>query len=171
MSDVVITAGSVKASSVSTRRQGIAGEAIAAGQCLYRGTDGLLYKAFADTALHAACVGIALCGAYVNQPVEYSTSDPSFIIGGTVAVGIIYIVSPNNPGGICQLNDAGLTTGNFITIVGIGISATAINMLCANSQRSGAPIVDDDGALPLNLSTGVYLDNASITLADLTYIP
>ena len=65
MADLTITAANVvKADGAETATE-TAGEAITAGQTLYRNTDSKLYKAKDDTAAHAAAIGVALGSAVV----------------------------------------------------------------------------------------------------------
>ncbi|MCY2927785.1 MAG: hypothetical protein NT031_20570, partial [Planctomycetota bacterium] len=71
MADLTITAANVvKADGAETATE-TAGEAITAGQTLFRHTDSKLYKAKDDTAAHAAAIGVDLNNAAASQPVTY----------------------------------------------------------------------------------------------------
>jgi len=134
MADITVTPASVVAGANAITRDGIAGETITAGQTLYLHSDGKLYKALSDTALHAAVVGIALNGGAINQPIEYVVSDDDLTIGATVAAGVLYFAS-NTAGGIAPAAD--ISTGEFVTFVGIGISTTKIKTDARVYNRSG----------------------------------
>lgn len=126
MADITITAANVLAGTGARIEEGTAGATITAGMPVYLdSSDNKLKAADAnDTAAKAAAVGIALNGASNNQPLKYQVAGP-ITIGGTVAVGTIYCVS-ENAGGIAPHTDLG--AGEFVTVLGIGISATQIRL-------------------------------------------
>lgn len=126
MADYTITAANVVPNSTSGNI-GVAGEAIAAGECVYKKTsDGLYYKAQRDgTAEEANVAGIAVCSCSANQPFV-------FLGGGTLACGSAFsaagatISVSANAGKLAPIGDVG--TGDFISIVGFSESATVLRI-------------------------------------------
>lgn len=125
MADVSITPANVVKGANATTRVGTAGATITAGQPLYE--DGsanfVLKPAQGDTATKAKCVGIALHGASSGQPVTFITAG-NLTAGGTLVVGQVYVVSAAAAGGIAPYAD--LTTGNYVSILGIATSTTIL---------------------------------------------
>ena len=121
MADITVTATSVVPISASIQ-SGIAGETITAGQSLYiKAADGKLWKAQCDgTAEEATCVGVAMNGAAVNQPVAY-VADGSVNIGATTSKATTYVVSAT-AGGIAPQAD--LIATNRISYVGYATDTT-----------------------------------------------
>ena len=123
----VATPANVAAASGAVIRAVTAGATITQGQVVYQdSTDSNKYKlAQCDTtAAEAAAVGIALNAASDGQPLRIITSggiDPD----ATVVVGEVYMVSAT-AGGIAPIID--LVVGNFPTILGVGTTATNIQM-------------------------------------------
>jgi len=134
--DVSITAASVKPSSAAIlRRDWTAGEALTAGQLVYRSSsDFKIYKADCDsgTAGIRDCIGIAVTSAAADGPVVVCLEDPALTLGGTAANGTVYCLSAT-AGGICPLAD--ITTGGYVTVVGVG-STTAVIAFRAKGIRS-----------------------------------
>lgn len=126
MADLSITPTSVvkyATSPAAVTSQGIAGETIAAGQALYLAA-GLLMKADDTTAAKAACVGVALNGGAINQPIQYITSG-GLNPGATVAAGIAYGVT-DTAGGIGAISER--ASADYVTIIGVGATTTRINV-------------------------------------------
>lgn len=142
MADLTITAASVLMSAVGKSVTGIAGAAITAGDALYKDAadSNKLKLADADgaAALRAVC-GIALNDAAAGQPVEYCISDSALVIGGTVSIGYIAILS-GVAGAICPAADA--AAGDEVVIIGVGVSTTAlkVNFVSPSPLRAGAVI-------------------------------
>lgn len=137
MANLTITAASVVASTdaLNTRTaEGIAGEAIDAGEVVYiDSTDSYKLKlASAQNATEAEFVGIALNSAGLNQPVEYATQDLALAIGATVAVGEVYVVSATS-GKIAP--NADLIGADFVTIIGVGITTSTISFIASPFLR------------------------------------
>lgn len=132
-SDLSITAANVVKGSTSAVKtlSGIASESVTAGQTAYRDpTTKKFGKADANGASALRSVsGIFLNTAGANQPVVVQTDGP-ITIGATVTVGEIY-VSSATAGGIAP--EADLTTGHYVSVLGIGISATQIDLKMHNS--------------------------------------
>ena len=126
MADLTITAANVVKSDGAETTAGTAGETITPGQSVYRHTDEKLYKAMADTAAHAACVGIALNGAYVNQPLTYIKSGRVNIgAGQTPPPGVFYAVT-DTAGGISNIADRG--TDDYITVIGYSVGGNVLQI-------------------------------------------
>lgn len=130
--DLSLTAANVVPSAGYQFTDGIAGETITAGQTLYyKETDSRYWKADSDSATSAVrvLVGIALNGASAGQPVRVQTAG-SITIGATVTVGTIYVLS-DTAGGI--MPQADLETGDYVSIVGVATTSSAILMINRNS--------------------------------------
>jgi hypothetical protein len=128
MADLAITAANVVRGAGAKIETGIAGAVITAGQSVYKDpADGDKFKtADADsiTAAVRTTRGIALNGAANNQPLAVQV-EGSIVIGAAVAVGTIYVQS-DVPGGIRPAADN--ASGDFVTILGVGVSATEIDL-------------------------------------------
>lgn len=130
MADISVTAGNVAEYANGQTAWGTAGETITAGQTLYlNSTTGKLMKADADTAAESVCKGIALNGGSLNQPIKYIYGG-EYTAGGTVAVGTVYVVSAT-AGGIAPLAD--LTSGDYVSILGVASTAARIKLNIFNS--------------------------------------
>ena len=129
MADLTQTAGSViKGAGARLNTSYTAGEAITAGMPIYlKSSDSKWYKALSAntaSAAQAAATAIALNSAAIDQPVVAQEAG-TLAIGATVAVGIFYYLS-NTAGGICPVADLG--SGDFVTIIGYGVSTTSITL-------------------------------------------
>jgi len=130
MADISVTATSVVPYANEQTAVGVAGETITAGQVVYlNSTTGKLMKADADTAAESVCKGIALNGGALNQPIKYQYGG-EITIGATVAVGTVYVVSAT-AGGIAPLAD--LTSGDYVSILGVASTAARIKLNIFNS--------------------------------------
>jgi len=134
MADLVITPANVLTYSGAQTESGTAGEAVTAGETLYRHTDGNLYRADCSTAAKARAVGIALNSAAAGQPVAYAKAG-GLNPGATVAVGTIYGVT-DTAGGIGPVSDR--ATGDYITILGVGTTASRIELAINRSEVATA---------------------------------
>ena len=132
MADLTITASNVLAAATATQVRIVSGTTtLTAGQAVYKDTaDANQYKACdADAAASASCDGIMLNTANDGQPAMIVTAG-TLTVGAGVTVGIVYCVSVN-PGGICPVTDLG--SGDYVTVVGVGIAATQIMVDIINS--------------------------------------
>ena len=130
MADIVVTAANVVRYDGSEIETGIASEAITAGQTLYKHTDGKLLKCDCTSAIKARAVGVALNDAAADQPVTYIKSG-GLNPGGTVVVGTVYGVT-DTAGGIGDIAERG--SGDFITILGVGVTASRIDLAINRSE-------------------------------------
>lgn len=125
MADIVVTAASVVPGSGAIVKNGIAGEAITAGQSVFEATDGDIELAEFDTVVaDAAAVGIALNDAAVGQHITYAIGG-NVTFNAVLAAGQVYIVGAA-PGGIAPEVDA--AAGNFVSVLGVGLSTTSLKM-------------------------------------------
>ena len=132
MADLTPVAADVMAASAATTADGVAGEAITAGQVLYNSASKAM-KADDTTAAKAAAAGIALNNAALDQPIKYITRG-GIDLGCLLVVGTVYGVS-DTAGGICPIADLG--SADFVTILGI---ATTTSNLELDIKRSGVAI-------------------------------
>lgn len=137
MADLSITAASVAPSTGATTVSGTAGETITAGMSVY------LNAAAPPRWMKAQCdgtdlqsgygsqgVGIARHGSLDGQPITVQTGG-KITIGATVAQGTMYGISAT-AGGICPMAD--LTTGNYVTPLGLATSTTVLDMAFARAS-------------------------------------
>jgi hypothetical protein len=137
MADLTVTAANVVKGARAKILSGTYGAAVTAGQTVYADpADSGRYKpADADSATAAvrATAGIALNSGSAGQPADIQEGG-RITIGATVAVGTIYVQS-DTPGGIMPAAD--LETGDTVTVLGIGVSASQIDL---NIHRSGVAV-------------------------------
>lgn len=134
MAAISPTAASVVKAAGSTTATGTAGETITAGMSLYLGADNKIYKAQCDgTANQAACIGIALTGSSLDQPITYLSSG-GINLGATLTVGETYVVGTAF-GGINPIGD--LVSTNYVTILGIATTASnlAVDIQVSATQK------------------------------------
>lgn len=122
MADVTITAANVAAPANTRKRQVTAGATVTAGQPIYQdANDNFRAKpAIATSAATARDALIALHGAAAGQPLTVLEWG-RYTAGGTLVVGTVYAVSAAAAGGIAPIAD--LATGNFVTVLGVAVSA------------------------------------------------
>jgi hypothetical protein len=127
MADLSITAASVVRGANARTVVGDAGEAITAGQAVYKSSStGKWMKADADSAIAEArsATGIALTGSSLNQPIVVQTGG-EITIGATLVANTSYFLS-SAAGGICPLADVG--TGEYLQLIGIAKSTTLLDI-------------------------------------------
>lgn len=139
MADLSITAASVVPSTAAVKvtRNVAAGVTITAGQLVYLDSNTLKLTDNDASAAAAVVAGIAVNGGSAGQPVTYVTSDPKLAIGATVAVGAVY-TSSGTAGGIAPIGDK--ATGDFITVVAVGVSTTQVNFSLMPASVDGVLI-------------------------------
>lgn len=125
MADLTITAGSVVPSAAAVTKTVTAGATITAGMPVYLDSadSDKAKPCDADAAATSTIYGIAANGASSGQPVEVVLSDTALAIGATVAVSELYVIS-GTAGGIAP--NADLTSGQYFSVVGWGVSTSAI---------------------------------------------
>ena len=124
MADLAVTAANVVIYTGASTGSGTAGEALTAGEPLYKHTDGKYYAALADTALHAACVGVALNDAAAEQPITFIKSG-GFNPGAAVTVGYVYGIT-DTAGGISLISER--AAADFPTILGFATTTSRIEL-------------------------------------------
>lgn len=131
MADVVVTAANVLPDSTTQTIDGILGYTANAGESVYQDTaDGKFKAADANASAATATVkGVLLNGGANGQPCKVAIAN-SFNPGFTVVIGTVYVQSAN-AGKIAPVSD--LVSGWFTTIIGIGLTASSLKLLCVNS--------------------------------------
>ena len=125
MADLSITAANVKTYAGADMGSGQAGEAITAGQTLYRkAADGKLWKADDTSIAKATCLGVALNNAAADQPVSYAKAG-GVNPGAAVIVGTIYGLT-DTAGGISTIADR--AAGDYITLLGVATTTSRIDL-------------------------------------------
>lgn len=120
---VAVTAASVVASDQAVIIEIPAGATIAQGDLLYIDTNNTAKVASAAggsaTSADVACM--SLSSAASGQRVRCVAYDPALTVGGTIAVGELYVLS-----GVAGKfsTSTSLISGSYVTVVGIGISTT-----------------------------------------------
>jgi hypothetical protein len=143
MSDLLVTSNSVVAANANTViARGTAGAQVNAGQAVWADPSASyqLKPAQATNQTQAAnIVGIALNTAGNGQPLAYATGGditlPTSGGGTTMIQGGAYVLSAANSGGIAPVAD--LTTGNWVTLLGVATSATnfRLGLIISGAQK------------------------------------
>ena len=124
MADIVITPANVSRvdGSVQTKNAGVA---ITAGDSVFVDSTGVLQLCVNDnTAVEAACSGLALNDGAVGQPITYQVSG-NLDAGGTLVAGEVYVVGAA-AGAIAPVADVVAT--EFATVIGIATAAGNLKM-------------------------------------------
>jgi hypothetical protein len=126
MADITVTAANVAQGANAVLEQGVYGGTIAQGQAVYLDAADNRYKLgdANDSALTAATRGIALTAGVAGQPGVIQKGG-RINPGGTVVPGTVYVQSAT-PGGIAPAAD--LASGHRVTVLGVGVSASEIEM-------------------------------------------
>ena len=125
MTNLVITAANVVAGADATVETGSAGEAITAGQTVYRSsTTGKYMLADSNSATIEArkSRGIALNSAALNQPLQVQRGG-DIALGAVLTAGTAYYLS-DTPGAICPVADIG--TGEYVCLLGLAKTASVL---------------------------------------------
>ena len=130
--DLTITASAVVPSSSAVFKYGTAGATIAAGQLCYLDTADLdgngIGKVKLSDANGAAALrvidGIAISSASAGQPVGLVTYDPALVIAASGLTANQILLSSATAGGVAPSAD--LTTGWYLTVIGVVKSGTTI---------------------------------------------
>jgi hypothetical protein len=124
MADLSFTAASVVMTG-GTRDTYIAGGTIARGNLVRLNTSNQAVASSDDSAANAAAFGYALNDAASGQPVEVGLLNGGGILAGaTFAVGKVYVQSTS--GATAPVDDIAGT--EFITVVGVGVTASTMQM-------------------------------------------
>lgn len=131
MANLTIVAANVVKGDTAQTKDGIAGATITAGQVVFLNPTTKRWG-LADnnsvTASERAAVGIALNSSSTGQPLEVQVAG-TVNLGATLVVGTTYYLS-DIPGAIAPAAD--LTTGEYVTIIGVAVSASMLAMDLGN---------------------------------------
>jgi hypothetical protein len=140
MAAITVTAASVARVDGEVVNGYLAGATITAGMAVYVDSAGAVQigtnATSAGSGVGAQLVGIALNGGASGQPIAILKPGGTVNIGDTVAVGKQYCLG--TAGGIIPVDD--IATGEYITTIGVGITAanikTGVNV--SGVQAAGA---------------------------------
>jgi hypothetical protein len=93
-----------------------------------------LKRADVDDTTKIGVVGIALNGGAVDQPIQYIVRDPAFVLGATVAIGDVIILSAD--GAMSPVAD--LLAGDVAIVMGVATSTSAMKIDFSNPLSAGA---------------------------------
>lgn len=125
MTDITVVAANVKPAASTITKKGIAGEAITAGDSVFVAADGGIELCENDqTVIEAACRGVALNDAAVDQPIEYAISG-DVNMGAIMTIGSVLIVGAA-AGGIAPEVDA--VSGEFVTVIGVATTTSNLKL-------------------------------------------
>lgn len=130
MANLSITSSAVlQSASASLQAPFVAAQATTAGRPVFLNASNQWELATAVDGTHGAAIG-ALVGisaneAEIGQPLTVCTEDESFISGGTMVAGTVYVVSATT-GRICPITD--LAGGNYRITLGRAIDTTTLNL-------------------------------------------
>lgn len=127
MADLTITAGSVVAGTDAQVQSGTFGEAVTAGQAVYKSsTTKKWMRADSNSVTPEArrAIGIALNGGSTDQPATVQTGG-DITIGATLTPGTAYYLS-DTPGALCPVADIG--TGEYVCLIGLAKSASVLGI-------------------------------------------
>lgn len=125
MANYAITAASVRPGASAIIRDGTAATTIAQGDVVYQtATSNWFNLARANSATTDNAAGIAVNGASSGQPFKYVVEDADFTHGLTSAAAgdILCLASATGAGKIAPAAD--LVSTDFVTLIGVVISAT-----------------------------------------------
>ena len=126
MGDIAVTAGDVSpGTDAGLDVTGTAGAALTAGQVVYysASADEYLVADTETSSTTADADGVVVCTAADTQKCVVQKTG-QIDIGGTVVVGTVYVLSVT--GKIAPADD--LATGDWVTVIGIGVTATDIKL-------------------------------------------
>ncbi len=134
MADLTITASNVVAGKGATTTTGTAGEALAAGDAVYKDStdnDNLKKCLHNTTAAAANAVGIVLAAVSDNATATYITAG-DLCLGTLLAIGSVYAVSAT-AGRIAALADAG--SSDYATILGVATGTAVLSVKIVTSEN------------------------------------
>jgi len=137
MADLVITATDVEVENNNAGTFVRFGAAVTQGQVVYRSTaDNKYYLADCDASATARAAGIVISNADAdNYGYILSGTNAKINLGATLAQGEVYVVS-DTAGNIMPITD--LTSGQYITILGIAESTSLLRLRPYDSQITHA---------------------------------
>jgi len=133
MSDIVITPADVGLVSAVSGVFVQFGEAVSAGETVYLdSTSGKYYLADADDSAKDSVAGVVISAGGAADGYGYIANGTGVVltIGGTTTAGQVYVLS-NTAGGIMPESD--LTTGQYVSVVGVGDTGNKLVLGINNS--------------------------------------
>lgn len=127
MANLTITAANVVAGDGAATEAGTSGEAIAAGQAIYKSTDTgkyMLADSNSATAEARRARGVALNNAAANQPLDVLRSG-DLSLGAVLTPGTAYYLS-DTPGALCPVADVG--AGEYVCLIGLARSTSVLSV-------------------------------------------
>lgn len=126
MADLVIVDVDVEEGPGAIVQGGVAGEAIKAGQPVYLDSASSRYKlARANAESTDDVAGVTINNSQDGQRMDFVVAG-RLIVNAVVVPGEVYALSAAAAGGIAPVGD--LIAGDFVTVLGIGINTTAIQV-------------------------------------------
>lgn len=127
--DKSVTAANVLASTSASISSGFAGEAVTAGQPVFKDVaTGKWLLSDANVTAKAKVDGVTLHAAALNQPLQVVTKDPDFTPGITIASGETIVLSAT-AGAVCPDADITSTGKKIIMMVGTGSNKASLAFL------------------------------------------
>lgn len=132
MAIISVTAANVAlVSGANVERGFLLGGTVTAGQAVYLSSSNTWIAADTDSsATTAAASGVALNGGASGQPVAVAKAGCVVNMGGTVAIGTVYILD-GDAGGICPVTD--IATNDWTTVIGVGLTAANLQLIMVAS--------------------------------------
>lgn len=134
MADVSITSSNVVPGSNASFADGVAGEAIDAGDWVAKETDSAdadynkIMKADVTDESRSEVLGIAVNSALAaGQPVRYALPGSDVDVGSVVAAGEVYVLSAAG----AMSPEADLTTSDWVSICAVGKDADTIRVVAS----------------------------------------
>jgi hypothetical protein len=127
MANLTITAANVVAGDGAVTEAGISGEAITAGQAIYKSSaTGKYMLADSNSATVEArrARGVALNNAAANQPLDVLRSG-DLSLGAVLTAGTAYYLS-DTPGALCPVADVG--AGEYVCLIGLARSTSVLSV-------------------------------------------
>ncbi len=138
MAAISITAANFKPSTQAKLIRGLlSGEALTAGQPVRR-SSGAWVAARANALGTYECEGLVVQSVGAVVPVDVVSKDPSLIIGGTVALGMVLAVGASVAGTIEPLADIG--SGEFLQVIAVGKSTSVVALDCTGGLKTGVAL-------------------------------
>jgi hypothetical protein len=140
MSAFTLTAANVQKGANAQTKTVIAGEAVTAGQPLWKdpANSNKYYKARANAAGTYAAGGIALANAAAGQPVVIDIKDDDFTPGFTSTIGETLMVGADAAGDVAPIGDK--ASGTYVYVFGVMKSTTKAVIDFTSPLDAGAVI-------------------------------
>lgn len=135
MAAVSITASSfVPSSQAKYIRDQVSGEALTAGQPVYKNASGVWVKAQGNATGTYVSAGLAAQTVGAGVQFDVLEKDPALVLGGTLTEGVAYCVGATASGTIEPLADLG--SGEFVHLIGLGVSSSVLALDCTTALKT-----------------------------------